>query len=356
MSKIAIIDTIIDTSQIQNKNIEIYDLYFKSNSEDMCTLNHGTLCAMVLEECASDYDLINIRIFEEDEMKTYCDIDKLCEALQLCIALDINVVSLSAGTMRLSDSKKLYELTERLSKQAVVISSLSNGKFVTVPASYPHVIGVRADVAEVLQPGDIAVQKENQLGFDVYANCDFTSLHEYGHTKSNSMAVPVVAAYANNLINQGYSVGEVYEIIRSQKQYPLKESYADIDLLKDREVPIVFVEDTDDRKLYTYMDLLNERYEVEASALMQKPQGYDIRTKQIEDIGFDLAFMKRYYKTDIIFVYGNRGFLNKIRDQIEIDIEIIFESAEKSQFKYDDITEEVETSNVIDTLYHLLEA
>ena len=245
MSKIAIIDTIVDASRIPNKNIEIYDLYF-SNREDICTLNHGTLCAMVLEECASDYDLINIRIFEEDELKTYCDIDKLCEALQLCATLNVDVVSLSAGTMRLSDSKRLFELTKKLSEQAVIVSSLSNGKFVTVPASYPHVIGVRADVAEVLKPGEAAVQKANQLGFDVYANCDFASLHEYGHTKSSSMAVPVVAALANDLINQGYSIAEVYDIIRNQKPYPLQESYADIDLLKDREVPIVFIEDTED--------------------------------------------------------------------------------------------------------------
>ena len=131
MSKIAIIDTIVDTSRIRNKNIVIYDLYLNSNTEDVCTLNHGTLCAMVLEECASDYDLINIRIFEEDEMKTYCDIDKLCEALQLCVALDINVVSLSAGTLRLSDSNRLFELTKKLSEQAVIVSSLSNGKFLS---------------------------------------------------------------------------------------------------------------------------------------------------------------------------------------------------------------------------------
>lgn len=356
MNKIAIIDTIVDTSRIQNKNIEIYDLYFNSNREDMCTINHGTLCAMVLEECASDYELINIRIFEEDEMKTYCDIDKLCEALQMCIALDINVVSLSAGTMRLSDSKRLFELTKNLSKQAVIISSLSNGKFVTIPASYPHIIGVRADVAGVLHTGEIAVQKENQLGFDVYANCDFASLHEYGHTKSNSMAVPVVAAFANNLINQGHSVAEVYDIIRNQKPYPLQESYADIALLKDREVPIVFVENTEDRNIYTYMDLLNERYEVEASVLMQKPQGYDIRTKQIEDIGFDLAFMKRYYKTDIIFVCGDKNLLNQVQDQVEIDIEITFANNDIALFEYDDITEEVEAPNIIDRLYHLLDA
>lgn len=356
MSKIAIIDTIVDTSRIRNKNTAIYDLYFNSNTEDVCTLNHGTLCAMVLEECASDYDLINIRIFEEDEMKTYCDIDKLCEALRLCIALDINVVSLSAGTMRLSDSKRLFELTEKLSKQSVIISSLGNGKFVTVPASYPHVIGVRADVAEVLQSGEIAVQRENQLGFDVYANCNFDSLREYGHTKSNSMAVPVVAAFANDLINQGYSVAEVYEIIRNQKPYPLQESYADIDLLKDRSVPVVFVENTEYVNIYTYMDELHEKYDVETSALMQKPQGYDIRTKQIEDISFDLAFMKRYYKTDIIFVCGDKKLLNQVQGQVEIDVEITFKDYDIAQFKYDDETEEVKISDIIDRLYHLLEA
>ncbi len=356
MSKVAILDTSVDMYLIKNVKIEIFDLCFGGNADYAKELNHGTLCAMVLEECASEYELINIRIFEEDEMKTYCDIDKLCEALQLCVALNVDVVSLSAGTMRLSDSKRLYGLTERLSKQAVIVSALSNGKFVTVPASYPHIIGVRADVAGVLQPGEIAVQKVNQLGFDVYTNCDFTSLQEYGYTKSSSMAVPVVAAYANDLINQGYSVAEVYDIIRNQKPYPLQESYADIDLLKDRSVPVVFVEGTEYVNIHTYMDELHEKYDVEASALINEIHDYDIRTKQIEDISFDLAFMKRYYKTDIILVCGDTKLLNQVQGQVEIDIEITFKNNEIAQFKYDDITEEVKAFDIIDRLYHLLEA
>ena len=104
------------------------------------------------------------------------------------------------------------------------------------------------------------------------------------------------------------------------------------------------------------MDELHKKYDVEASALINEIHDYDIRTKQITDISFDLAFMKRYYKTDIIFVCGDKELLNQVQGRVEIDIVITFKNNEIAQFKYDDITEEVKAFDIIDRLYHLLEA
>ena len=96
MSRIAIIDTAIDPKHIGGRHVELIDLCGGDSIGDYQGISHGTMCAMARDRCASNYELINIRIFESNGAKVFGEIGKLAEALGMCRGLNIDVVSLSA--------------------------------------------------------------------------------------------------------------------------------------------------------------------------------------------------------------------------------------------------------------------
>lgn len=63
MSTIAIIDAAIDKERISPRNIEHINLCGDKKRCQGKQLGHGTICAMLLDFCTSNYELINIQIF-----------------------------------------------------------------------------------------------------------------------------------------------------------------------------------------------------------------------------------------------------------------------------------------------------
>ena len=59
MSRIAIVDTAIDARFIGGKDITYIDLYEGSSASRNLEISHGTICAMVLDHCAYEYELIS---------------------------------------------------------------------------------------------------------------------------------------------------------------------------------------------------------------------------------------------------------------------------------------------------------
>jgi hypothetical protein len=121
LSRIAIIDTAVNAGYIGGGAIEYINLCGGREYDDCADgqLNHGTLCAMVLDYCAKDYDLVNMRIFNENKAKVFGEIGTLAEALRLCIKLNVNAVSLSAVSSILSDSKYLAHHQDVWKKNSV---------------------------------------------------------------------------------------------------------------------------------------------------------------------------------------------------------------------------------------------
>ena len=102
----------------------------------------------MLDHCLENYELVSIQVLPDDsgrKGKTAGDIRDLEAALKLCTQLEVDVVNLSAVSSLLSDSKYLYDAAKRLSQKAVIVSALDNDRYVTVPASYPFVVGVQSD-------------------------------------------------------------------------------------------------------------------------------------------------------------------------------------------------------------------
>ena len=323
MSRIAIIDTTIDDTMLGGHKIEHINLCGSSSGNG---LGHGTLCAMVLDYCAADYELVNISIFKHNAAKVFADINILADALKLCLELDIDIVSLSAVSSILSDSKYLYDITRELAEKTVIVSALDNKRYVTVPTSYPHVVGVQCDMHRILAPGEIAYRADDSLGAHFYANCDFVLLREQQKLPSNSFAEPVVAAYVNDLLNRGHSVTEISALLKKLPPYRItREDEMKFPMPKkpENEIPVIFFSSDTTAECGALMDILFEEHEVQATALSFADGPYDIRIKRVEkthDIGKNLRFMERHYKTDLIFIVGAQAQLEEMQKTIDIDI------------------------------------
>lgn len=360
MSRIAIIDTAIDCKYISGKAVEHINLCVENTSCIHHEIGHGTLCAMVLNNCASEYELVNIQIFKDYKCKVFGEIELLAKALKLCQELKIDVVNLSAASSVLSDSKLLYDITRNLSEGTIIVSALDNKRFVSVPTSYPFVLGVRNDAAGLLSPGDMACSMADPLGVDIYANCDFKLLREQQCAPSNSFAVPVVTANVNNLINQGESISNIRNMIQNLKQYP---NFNEHDGLCNpvsptpREIPIVFLADDATQMCSIFMDSIYEKYGVQSTALSLAEGSYDIRIRKVKNIDIfqeDLHFMERHYKTDLIFIIARKNMLNKIRQDIVVDVELICRSDGRTILYYENKQELELNSRVPDRLHEIL--
>ncbi len=361
MSKIAIIDTAIDCEDTNGRAVEHIRLCGESKNCIHHEKSHGTICAMVLEHCASDYDLVNIQIFRDNKCKVFGDIAVLAKALKLCKELKVDVVSLSAVSSILSDSKHIYDITSSLSEDAVVVSALDNRQYVSVPTSYPFVLGVRSDVAGLLSPGEIAYTADDPFGANVYANCDFALLQKCLCAPSNSFAVPVVAAYINDLLNQGQSMPNIKSLIQTLKPYTISkehERYFHRPMSPiEREIPIVFIADGTTRMCRVLMNSLYEKYNVQSTALSLVDESYDIRIKHVKGINTiqkDIHFMKHHYKTDIIFIVGNQNVLDKIGKSAEIDVTLIRQGNTEAYIDYEYGKELVLISTISDRLHEIL--
>ena len=364
MSKIAIIDTAIDSKLIGNKAIKSINLCGGETSIlDDCgnhEVTHGTLCAMVLNHCASDYELLNIQIFNDNSVKVFGQIELLANALRLCRDLKVDIISLSAVSSILSDSKKILDTTLELSRDSVIVSALDNARYITIPTSYPHVLGVSNDNAGLLKPGEIAFCPDNPFGVNIYANSDFDFLHHYECGPSNSLAVPVVVAFINDLLNRGKTKTEIEIMLQSLKPYPLRNEHIDRDRLPRParvEIPIVFAVFESTTICSAMMDSLFDQYEVQSSALSFVEGDYDIRIQTVVDIECvesELCFMENHYKTDLIFIIGSENHLNEIKDKIEIDVELIQRSDCKTLFRYDTGDMLVSNFDVVYRLHNLL--
>ena len=360
MSRIAVIDAAIDRAYIGGKHVEFIDLCGGVEKPPGGGISHGTMCAMVLDHCADDYELVNIRIFDSDEGKVFCDVELLAKALNLCLELDIDVISLSAVSSILSDSRHLYGVTKKLSDRAAIVSALDNRRYVTVPTSYPHVFGVRSDHSGLLLPGEVAYHAGDPFSANLYANCGFPFLRDMGRGQSNSLAVPVVAAYVNGLFNEGYNISDIGEHMRGLREYPIRSipnGSSEYEGRRGEEVPIVCLSGCGVDGCVMLMDAFFDVYEVQSAALSFAGGVYDIRVRGVHSIGCftaELGFVKRHFKTDIIFVVADKGMLADIGHLADVDVFIEFDGRGVAALRYEGNTEHVHMSILADRLNELL--
>lgn len=175
MKRIAVLDTAIDPRGLHCRSFHFYN--FTNQKINFNTINgqisHGTMIAKVLDLYIEKYELINGQILtgpDQEGEKPAGSIEHLMEALKWCKNENVDIVCISAGSTILSDTKFLYDLVSELTKKAVIIAAMDNNGHVTIPSSYPFVLGVRADHKQILTPGMVARIEKDTCGANMYAN------------------------------------------------------------------------------------------------------------------------------------------------------------------------------------------
>lgn len=325
MSRIVILDTRVEEKQLKTGYFKYFNVLNEKAREDkklFCT--HGTVCALMLDHLTQEYELVNIQIMEDSPAgygKPMGYIGDLKKGLELCMDLKADIICMSAVTSVLSDSKALYHITKMLSERSIIVSALDNKGYVTVPSSYPFVIGVQSDREDILEPGEIIYWKDNWLHSDIYANCHFDWLKKYGCTPSNSLAVPVVAAKLNDWLNRGEDVLKMLKLTAKQNRKPEK---TDPPIVEKVSVPVVAVYNRSGKEAYSVcirmMDYLHKKYHVQASCLSMEETDYDIRAKKLLSVEKDIPRMQRYYRTDLIFLALDTESYRDVENLADIDL------------------------------------
>ncbi|MCL2052178.1 MAG: S8 family serine peptidase [Lachnospiraceae bacterium] len=195
-------------------------------------LSHGSVCAAIIKKYAPQAKIGSIRVLGE---KGRGNLDALLAALKWCSEQRIKLIHLSIGSTQASDVPALYEAVNEIVRNGgIIVAACKNGKNISFPATFPNVIGVRAD-RTLVGPQYIVNQEPNGgIELSASANHDLVLLpgtEPIAFSQFNSYAAPVISAAVFNLIssNEDKNIEEIraelYRMAGSfsfEKQYYLK--------------------------------------------------------------------------------------------------------------------------------------
>ncbi|RDU22488.1 S8 family serine peptidase [Anaerosacchariphilus polymeriproducens] len=349
MSKIAIIDDAIKedflTNKIVKERIVIYD--DKPDGKEIQTINHythATICAIVLEYCTENYELISVQIMKD--CNTPANIDSLVRALEVCLDLKVDIISMSVGTVRLSESLKLNRIIQELANRKVImVAAGSNQQLITLPASYPEVIGVQSDINSFLKPLEIAVHSKWWLGLQVTANCDLDFFKKFFiDSTSNSFAVPVVVSYINSYINKNKNPS-IETVLKYLDKISSKEVVIELDkkVLESSKIKIphvcMVIQEFKDFELgKEIINYLYNNYNIECVGFTKNRSMEDIRFLNIKKCGLEAEIIEimieKFCEAELIFsILLKKDFIN-LSSKFNIDL-VISLNVEQTVFEVD---------------------
>jgi len=303
------------------------------------TLSHGTLCSKVfLKHTTCACELFYLNIWKDDELNA--NINALLVALSWCLENDIKLINLSLGTTRIVDIPELFDIVTKLvKKNIIIIAASSNEHRLTFPASFDHVIGVKALESKPENLGFIYQEESIDL---TEISCYVTDeIMEYKNQQyflcvANSFAAPIISAKICNFLDEGYD--SIKQIKMKLKEDSL-HSYHNQD---DEIYKNYFVQEITTPIIAIISDCHSENFDI--ALLVQKllmnfsNLGYygvclseddltDLSKKTINLIDFKnytpvekLHFYTHYCDIDFVIVKGSKAFLLEDLKTVETDI------------------------------------
>ena len=177
------------------------------NSLNVCKNNsHGTGCAKVITKRAEKDILISSVSILNRQCKG--NIQSLCTAFAWCVENDVDIINLSLGSVFFRDKELLLSAVNRCAENGIVIvGATSNEGYVTYPASFTNVLGVRS-FDEKEKRGCVA-RYDTNLGFGLFETQGSEKIYINGMEKTtswcNSVAAPQLTAKIINVYEEGIS-------------------------------------------------------------------------------------------------------------------------------------------------------
>ena len=136
------------------------------------------------------------------------NIQSLCTAFAWCVENDVDIINLSLGSVFFRDKELLLSAVNRCAENGIVIvGATSNEGYVTYPASFTNVLGVRS-FDEKEKRGCVA-RYDTNLGFGLFETQGSEKIYINGMEKTtswcNSVAAPQITAKIINVYEEGIS-------------------------------------------------------------------------------------------------------------------------------------------------------
>lgn len=215
----AIIDNGIDIGTLslytnQPVNLKLYDGEVVPAAPPR-RLTHGGLCARIFAQQSGVLPDVSISLSRDDEHRS--NVNDLSVALEWCSCNDIDLVSLSMGTTRFTDSVLLYKTLEKLRDAGVVlITAASNDGLLTYPGSLDLCIGVCQTYLAGLESGQYAYLENPFDGIDVVTHpVKYSELHLMG---SNSLSAAFISGMISKQFNESINLKNVRRWLSNHAQ------------------------------------------------------------------------------------------------------------------------------------------
>ncbi len=257
--KVAIIDNGLNQGlfhELTTRQIKAYQIkdglcVLEEGDTSLYGINHGTVCAALLTEFASDAELLSISLKERGDLP----VANLETALIWCMNHQVNVICMSIGISRLVEIKRLIPLFYVLaSKGITIIAAGSNNDIITYPAALPIVIGVRYKEHDE----GMSVIKNPLDGIDIEADMpqariliELEETYNFVPPITNSIVTPYVTSKIIKLIikeNKNYTslehLKQAFGVYVNANIKEVKDNFSavlreDLLMLENIEIPII---------------------------------------------------------------------------------------------------------------------
>jgi hypothetical protein len=251
---------------------------------------------------------------------------------------------LSIGTTRLSDYEKLQEELQRLHEtKAFVLAAVSNDNLVTLPAHCEGIFPVICDRTNHIPPWRVGHIYPYGLEPHFVANSQIILPHKTkALSHSNSLAVPVVAAQANALINRGINKHELHDQLR-QISIPLP-NHIFHDFVRNEVSPTVvfwfggidMIQFASETMAHFATNMGYEAVCLASQKVKHDPRFFFMNDSDIASVSSSLSFIIKHAAADIIFVLIG-SILERNISTIILEADLVIVSEE---MKYQPLFEE----------------
>ncbi|MEK4459520.1 S8 family serine peptidase [Paenibacillus sp. FSL R10-2748] len=226
---VAIIDDGVNAGFLNTQllyNVEIAH----GDVEDGRTLNHGTLCAAIVQTYFPDAIISSVKIMNHRKGNAA----QLCAALDWCVKHGVQVANISLGSINYRDRGMLREAVNNAAMAGLImVCAAQNGGLLTYPASFANVIGVRCDHSGILTAGQYTYDAEKAFssGIDFTAFAKHELIGAAGEAvqcpNSNSYATPFVTAQVCKVLQKSKrvpSIEKLKHILHKYSYHPLQDT------------------------------------------------------------------------------------------------------------------------------------
>lgn len=198
--KVAFIDTILTLNEVRlsltTKVINLIDDKKDEKEED----SHSAICLKLFEDSLNESNICEIYLYTVLNDYHKGNVEKVIEALDLCISDQVDIINMSIGTTDSSDGKIIEKkIQDVLARGIKVVAAVSNSGEYTYPASCAGTIGVMHNIRCLIR-GMIS-EKKNEAGelISVCAPNKVNGRHgDISIRICNSFATPLVTAHIVN--------------------------------------------------------------------------------------------------------------------------------------------------------------